>query len=157
MSNQSETNRKQNYVDKSVQGGLVRRVLIHWVYFFGVTAFAFIVLQTLLGDPAVSILERMQDVVREYALLGILTLMLLPAFMLDTIRFSNRFVGPIVRLRRGLRELGETGTTDELRFRETDFWIEVAGEFNRCRSLIETQRCEIEELRKQNRQPATMR
>ena len=57
-------------------------------------------------------------------------LCLFPAFALDTVRFSNRFVGPITRVRRCLRELGTTGETERITFRDDDFWAEMAEEFN---------------------------
>ena len=75
--------------------------------------------------------------------MGVILLALFPAFMLDTIRFSNRFVGPIARLRRHLRQLGN-GETDRCQFRENDYWAEMAGEFNDVAVLVETQREEIE-------------
>jgi aconitase B len=73
-------------------------------------------------------------------------LTLMPAFLLDVVRFSNRFAGPIVRLRRFLRELGENGEVPPLKFRDDDFWMEIAKEFNVCRERIYRQRMEIERL-----------
>ncbi len=123
--------RKKNFVDGKVQGGLVRRIMCHWLCFFGITAFLFVVMQTMLGDPEMSMAESLATGVREYALLALIILAVLPAFALDTIRFSNRFVGPVFRLRRALRELGEHGTTDTLQFRDNDFWQEIAGDLNK--------------------------
>ena len=123
--------RKKNYVDSGVQGGLVMRIMGHWLCFFGVTAFLFVVLKTMLGDPDTSMPERLSRAVSEYSLLGIIILAILPAFALDTIRFSNRFVGPVVRLRRALRELGDNGATETIQFRDNDFWQEIAADVNR--------------------------
>ena len=141
--------RKKNFVDGNVQGALVRRVFLHWLYFLGVTAFAFVAIKGLLGSPELPIWDRIAASASDYLLLGLILLSLLPAFTLDTIRFSNRFVGPVVRLRRGMRELGEKGTTDLVKFREKDFWSDVAAEFNQCVSRMESQQKEIETLRAQ--------
>lgn len=145
--NKKPAKRNLEFVDRSVQGGLIRRIALHWVYFFFATAFAYILLQTLLTSSNVPLWTRIQQVLQEFALLGILMFSLLPAFMLDTIRFSNRFVGPIVRLRRYLRDLGQTGNAPALKFRERDFWADMANEFNACRDRILRQQQELEQLR----------
>lgn len=122
--------RKINFVDSSVQGALVKRIMIHWLSFFAVTALSFVMLQSLLGNPDVPLTQRISQKVAEFSLLGILMLAILPAFCLDTIRFSNRFVGPILRLRRALNEVNQTGDCDPIKFRDDDFWKEMAHEFN---------------------------
>jgi len=76
-------------------------------------------------------------------------LALFPAFMLDTIRFSNRFVGPIARVRRHLRQLGE-GNTERCSFRDNDFWSELANEFNSVAERVEQLESENASLREQN-------
>ena len=100
-------------------------------------------LQAMLGDPAYSLADRLKSEMGEFVFMGVILLALFPAFMLDTIRFSNRFVGPIARLRRHLRQLGN-GETDRCKFRENDYWAEMAGEFNEVAEMVEKQREEIE-------------
>jgi nitrogen fixation/metabolism regulation signal transduction histidine kinase len=77
--------------------------------------------------------------------MAIVMVSLFPAFMLDTIRFSNRFVGPIGRVRRYLRQLKD-GQTDHCAFRDDDFWSELAVEFNEVADLVESQKQEIARL-----------
>ena len=144
----TRTKRQNNFVDSSVQGALLRRIFSHWVVFFFVTGLSVVALQTLLGDPAKPLVQRFQMEAGEFVLIGIIMLALLPAFMLDTVRFSNRFVGPILRVRRHLRELGSEQTTEPCSFRDNDFWIEMSTEFNRVVDLVEDQKIEIEALRK---------
>ena len=139
--------RKRNYVDAAVQGGLLRRILAHWFIFFVVTAFLVIALQALLGDPSKSLSERLQQEAYEFTFLGIVLLSVFPAFLLDTIRFSNRFVGPIVRVRRQLRELAKDGDTATMKFRDHDFWTDMADEFNEVVILVRRQRQEIDTLK----------
>lgn len=145
----SELKRKQNFVDSSVQGGLVRRIFFHWLVFFFVTALAVLLLKTLLGDPSLPFAARFQAEVREFTLLGIVFVAIFPAFMLDTIRFSNRFVGPIHRLRRHLIELGADGETSEIKFRDHDFWQGLAGEFKIVQDRMKAQQAEIDSLKSQ--------
>jgi hypothetical protein len=139
----SRIQRKQNYVDKHVQGALLQRIFFHWCIFFFVVSMSVVMLQALLGDPAQTLGERLKYELGEFIFLGVILVALFPAFMLDTIRFSNRFVGPIARLRRHLRQLSE-GNTERCKFRENDYWSEMAGEFNGAAELFEKQREELE-------------
>ena len=134
----SSKNRKQNYVDTKVQGSLLRRIIMHWCVFFLVAFVAVVAMQALLGDPAQPMSERISEKSADMAVLGVVLLAIFPAFLLDTIRFSNRFAGPVVRLRRGLREWEENKTTQDLAFRDEDFWIEMANEFNRVKAIVES-------------------
>ena len=142
----SQIKRARKYVDHNVQGGLLTRMAIHWGLFFFTSAFAYIVVQAIVSPNGTSFLQRIQNSLTEFSLLGLLMLTLMPAFLLDVVRFSNRFAGPIVRLRRFLRELGQNGEVPLLKFRDDDFWMEIAKEFNVCRERIYRQRLEIERL-----------
>jgi len=142
----SQIKRARKYVDRNVQGGLLTRMAIHWGVFFFTTAFAYIVVQAIVSPSGASFLQRIQSSLTQFSLLGLLMLTLMPAFLLDVVRFSNRFAGPIVRLRRFLRELGENGEVPPLKFRDDDFWMDVAKEFNVCRERIYRQKMEIERL-----------
>jgi len=142
----SQIKRARKYVDRNVQGGLLTRMAIHWGVFFFTSAFAYIVIQAIVSPNGTSFLQRIQSSITEFSLLGLLMLTLMPAFLLDVVRFSNRFAGPIVRLRRFMRELGENGEVPPLKFRDDDFWMEIANEFNVCRERIYRQRLEIERL-----------
>ncbi len=142
----SQIKRARKYVDRNVQGGLLTRMAIHWGVFFFSSAFAYIVVQAIVSPNGTSFLQRVQNSITEFSLLGLLMLTLMPAFLLDVVRFSNRFAGPVVRLRRFLRELGENGEVPPLKFRDDDFWMEIANEFNVCRERIYRQRMEIERL-----------
>ena len=124
-------NRKQSFVDSHVQGALIRRILMHWLLFFGITVMLIAAMNALGADPSLSLTDRiMTGGSGTMVLFAVVMLCLFPAFALDTIRFSNRFVGPITRVRRCLRELGTTGETERIKFRDNDFWAEMAKEFN---------------------------
>ena len=150
----SKHKRKKNYVDNQVQGALLRRIFSHWFMFFLVSGFTIIMLQTLLGDSNVPIMDRFRYQVGEFTFFGLVMAALFPAFMLDTVRFSNRFVGPIGRLRRHLQQLSR-GDTSECKFRGDDFWAEVAEEFNIVADLVKKQQLEIDRLRQAAGEPAS--
>ncbi|MFN6111683.1 MAG: hypothetical protein ACK493_15060 [Planctomycetota bacterium] len=141
-----QVKRVRRYVDRKVQGGLLVRMAIHWGLFFFTSAFAYVVIQAIASPSGNSFLQRMQSALTVFSLLGLLMLTLVPAFMLDIIRFSNRFAGPMVRLRRFMKELGEVGDAPPLKFRDDDFWSELAKDFNLCRDRIIRQKLEIERL-----------
>lgn len=144
----SQQKRKQNYVDSHVQGSLLRRIIMHWLSFFLVCSLTIVLVQTLIGDPHTPLMDRLSTQFGEFKFFAIVMAALLPAFMLDTIRFSNRFVGPIGRLRRHLRELGD-GTSSKCEFRGSDFWRDMANEFNVVVERIDDQDKRIAELEQQ--------
>jgi hypothetical protein len=106
-------------------------------------------MMALVGEPSVGMLERITSQSGQFVLLGMVMFALLPVFMLDTTRFSNRFVGPIGRLRRHLRELGSDQNTGECSFRDNDFWSGMAEEFNVVAALVSDQQQEINRLKNQ--------
>ena len=141
--------RKQKYVDTHVQGALLRRILMHWVVFFSVAVLTLALMMALVGDPGLEMSKRITSQSGQFILLGSVMLALLPVFMLDTTRFSNRFVGPIGRLRRHLRELGADQNTEPCSFRDNDFWSGMADEFNTVADLVKKQQQEIDRLKSQ--------
>ena len=74
--------------------------------------------------------------------LGVMFLML-PVFLRDTLKMSNRFAGPMYRLRTALAELAETNETKPIKFRTGDYWLEVADDFNKAFG-------KLDELKKEN-------
>ncbi len=103
----------------------------------------------LLGSPEQPVSERINASGSGLVLIAIIMLALFPAFALDTIRFSNRFVGPIARLRRYMRELAAGEPINALTFRDNDFWGDVADEFNVIALKVKDQASEIESLKEQ--------
>jgi hypothetical protein len=62
--------------------------------------------------------------------------LMLPLLMLDIIRVSHRFAGPMIRIRKALRDVAEGKTVEPIRFRFGDFWCDVAEDFNRATARI---------------------
>jgi hypothetical protein len=55
---------------------------------------------------------------------------LLPVFVMDTIKLSHRFAGPIFSLRRAIRSVALGEKPQPLKFRKKDFWHELAQDYN---------------------------
>ncbi len=138
----TQDQRCKKFVDNHVQGALIKRVLLHWVALFFVLGIAILGLKTLMADPGLSPTVRFAQAKGDFLLVAILMFALLPVFILDTIRFSNRFVGPIARFRQGLKDLTQKKNV-RLKFRQGDFWQEMAAEFNAVSQLLENSDVEV--------------
>ena len=52
-------------------------------------------------------------------------------------RVTNRFAGPIFRLRRSMRELADGEHVEPVHLRKGDYWQDVADQFNRVIQRVE--------------------
>jgi nitrogen fixation/metabolism regulation signal transduction histidine kinase len=57
-------------------------------------------------------------------------LFLLPVFVIDAVKLSHRFAGPIFSLKRTIRGVAAGETPRKVKFREGDFWKELADDYN---------------------------
>lgn len=68
------------------------------------------------------------------------TLAFLPLALIDFVRLSNRFAGPMQQLRRTMQELSRGEPVEPIRFRKGDFWHEFAADFN---VLVDRVQCRL--------------
>ena len=66
----------------------------------------------------------------QYAPALVVAALVLPLILFDVVRISNRFVGPVYRLRQSMRRLARGEEVQPIKFREGDFWQTFADEFN---------------------------
>lgn len=121
--------RTKFFVDKSVQGSIAKRVTIHWICFFAIMI-ALQVLTTWMVNPMSTRGELFKMVVQNNGLFLMAVVLLLPSFVFDTVKLSNRFAGPMVRLKNAFQEVAETGELKEIQFRDGDFWMDIAEKYN---------------------------
>jgi methyl-accepting chemotaxis protein len=121
--------RKKTFVDPQVQGALVRRMVLHWVAFVGVSAGVAFCLQVL-SNPFQPVSEHAQQLWWTHGPFLLVLLFMLPVFVVDVIKLSHRFAGPIFRLRRVVRDLAEGKSYEPLKFRDFDYWQALAEDFN---------------------------
>ena len=131
----SENKRNRRFVDAQVQGALVRRTLIHWCVFFAATLVASVILHVL-TQPLLDGGSATQTFLERYGLVFLLLIVMLPVFVIDTIKMSNRFAGPVRRLRTNLMLLAAGEPGELLDFREDDYWQELAQNYNRVRERL---------------------
>ncbi|MBL9165070.1 MAG: hypothetical protein JNL18_20235 [Planctomycetaceae bacterium] len=125
----SHSGRKKTFVDPKVQGALVRRLVLHWCAFIAVAGLVAFCLQVL-SNPFRTMEEHAQQVWWTHGPFLLVLVFLLPVFILDTIKLSHRFAGPIYRLRNTIRSLAKGEEFRPLKFREIDFWQGLAEDFN---------------------------
>lgn len=137
--------RQQLLIDEKVQGALLRRAgfysLACALYFIVILIFA-----EFMSRQDVSLVEAIFGCFTEaiYWLPGLL--LMVPLIAYDMLKQSNRFAGPMFRLRREMQRLIAGESEQPLNFRDDDYWTEMADEFNQLRD-------ELQQLRKAKTQP----
>ncbi len=140
----STNTRGKIYVDRTVQGALARRIMFHWCIFFVLASISLIGLEFFMGNPSLSFEERMGIVWNKYALFFVLMLAVVPSFVYDTVKLSHRFAGPILRLKASLGKLADGDEVQELKFRDGDFWMGIASDFNLVNERINSLQAQLD-------------
>jgi hypothetical protein len=121
--------RKHLFIDPKVQGALVTRVVLYWVVCL-ITVTLMLLCWRIVTGPARLFYMHFDDMWFFYGPALVASTLLLPLVVVDVIRLSNRFAGPMLRLRRSMRELMRGEDVSPLEFRDGDYWQEFAEEFN---------------------------
>lgn len=123
--------RKKRFIDRPVQGALVRRIVLHWLTFFALLVLVLPLWKVMhSGNLTGSFSTLMARGWAETAPAFIILLAMMPIFVWDTVTLSHRFAGPMYRFRKTLQELAARGEAPQVRLRNGDFWQDVAEEFN---------------------------
>ena len=128
--------RKQLFVDPSVQGALMLRTVTYWGFCI-FTLVLMLVAWRLLTGPAQPLTAHLADAWNHYWPAMVASFCLLPILMVDSVRLSNHFAGPMFRLRRAMKQLADGEPVTAVHFREDDYWREFAEDFNRVASRLE--------------------
>jgi hypothetical protein len=121
--------RKKYWIDRQIQGALAIRVALHWLIFSGV-ATALTLMFQYLGSPLAPFSEHVSVIWTNQGPFALVMLMLLPVFLYDTVKLSNRFAGPVLRLRRAMTGIANGEPAERLNFRDNDFWRGMADDYN---------------------------
>jgi hypothetical protein len=125
----AQPRRKKKFIDSRVQGALARRIIVHWLVFLSVALLVSFILQVL-TDPFRPLKAHLQNIWWTHGPFLLVTAFLLPVFIVDTIKLSHRFAGPIFALRRAIREIVQGKPPRKLKFRRKDFWQNLADDYN---------------------------
>lgn len=137
--------RKRIYVDRGVQGGIVARLVVLWVGSTAVATAVWVVMQ-FFADPTGGIDQYLENAGRHIAPLLLAFAVTLPIALLQLLRFTHRFAGPVVRLRRMMKELASGQEVPHLKFRDGDYWPELAEQFNVIAQQLTEARRRVAEL-----------
>lgn len=121
--------RHRLFVDPEVQAALLLRVVTYWMVCLAAVALMLLCRQIVAGPPR-PVFAHLEDLWFRFGPPFFASLVVLPLILMDIIRLSNRFSGPLIRLRRAMRALARGETVSPLRFRQGDFWKSFADEFN---------------------------
>ncbi|MEZ6136865.1 MAG: hypothetical protein R3C53_18375 [Pirellulaceae bacterium] len=128
--------RSKIFIDKTVQGAIAKRIILHWFVFFLLASLSLFTVEYFMGSSNLSMAEHLGVVWSKYAFFFLLMLAIMPTFIYDTMKMSHRFAGPILRLKDSLKNLADGGQTQHLKFRENDFWRELSEDFNRVAERV---------------------
>jgi hypothetical protein len=123
------------FIDREVQGSLMLRTASYWLFCLLSVALMLICWSAYNGPPR-RFVDLATECLHRYGPGLVASLVLLPIVLMDVLRLSNRFVGPVMRLRNALRTLAGGQPAKPLNFRDDDFWRELANDFNQVASRL---------------------
>jgi hypothetical protein len=117
------------FIDRKVQGALVVRTAIYWLFcLFSVSLM--LICWSVFTGPIKPFNVLVAELYHRHGAVLLASLIVLPIAVMDVLRVSNRFVGPVARTRAALAELAAGRTIEPIQFRDDDYWRELAGNLN---------------------------
>ncbi|MHB1034657.1 MAG: hypothetical protein ACYC35_08945 [Pirellulales bacterium] len=132
----SREKRRQLFVDSKVQGSLLLRVVAYWFYCL-LTITLMVLCWRVVTGPARPFYTHFDDMWFHFGPALVASLLLLPLVVIDCVRLSSRFAGPMVRLRNAMHRLAQGEQVQPVHFRKGDFWQEFAEDFNQVLSRLQ--------------------
>ena len=121
--------RRRIFIHGPIQGALISRIALYWLLSMFIQALLIMLLSVGSGS-ADDLYQMTQQFWWHVKLVLVSSLLTLPLLMLDIIKLSHRWVGPIFRLRTAMQALAMGESVQPLTFRAGDFWPDLAGDFN---------------------------
>ena len=116
-------------VDEQLQMGLCRRLLVYscatWLAIFAVP----ICSRMLFTELPFSQLAT--ELVSDFWFPMMMSLLVAPVLLWDSIRFTHRIAGPIHRINRQVKQLADRESVQPIKLRKNDFCHELANDLNR--------------------------
>ena len=142
------TPRKRYLVDSKLQGSLLMRSIGYWCFCVLAIGMVLLLWQVATGPhrPFLSYFS-LHEIVERHGAVVLASVLLLPILLLDVLIITNRFAGPLYRLRRSMRALAAGEHVQPVVFRDGDFWHDVADEFNAVAAYVD-------ELKQEKTKPA---
>lgn len=131
--------RKQVFVDRALQGALVFRTVWYAVACVVLVTLLLLAWRILFG-PARPFYAHLDDMWYFFGPALVAAVCVIPIVIMDMARFSNRFAGPVFRLRGAMRRLANGEPVESIQFRDGDFWKSFAEDFNEVARVVEAAR-----------------
>ena len=125
------TKRLKFLIDQPIQIGLVTRIVFHWALFLlAATLCLPLVRAVIYRDFSTPLNERFSTACTDAGILFCVFLILSPYLIFDTFKLTNRFAGPMYRLRNSISSIAAGEPPRPIEFRKGDYWYDVASQFN---------------------------
>ena len=98
--------RKNLFVDPKVQSALAVRLAVHWALFATIMSIITLSLKWF-ADPFQPLGQLWNTFMAEQWPVLLTMALLLPVFVYDSLKLSNRFAGPIIRFRKSITEIAD--------------------------------------------------
>ncbi len=123
------------FADVRLQGLMIVRMAIYWIFCQIALVGTILAMSSLAEGTGES-----TSMVEMHFIIPALTVstFVFPLFVFDMLVFSNRFTGPIVNLRRKMKQLADNDTCEELSFRKGDYFMDLAQQFNQIREKLQS-------------------
>ena len=121
--------RKQLLIDGGVQLPIMLRIVAYW-FFCLTTVTCALTLARVDAEPDVFFLSQLFHVVVSYWPVYAVMFAGLPIALYDALKLSNRFAGPVYRMKTNLRDFNDGKLYSPVCLREGDFHSELATEIN---------------------------
>lgn len=132
--------RQQSYVNRSLQGQLLRRLATYGLVYF-LWLWHGLFLLDMLNPPQAwesqSFGQCYLNYCRENVRLAICAALILPWFFWDALKLSHRIAGPLERFRVSLEHLTKGESVDPVTLRRDDLLVDYQHAFNRYLAYLE--------------------
>jgi len=132
--------RMKYLVDPPVQWAIGRRILLQWAAFAVCLLMVNVILRTMTEMIVTPFREAFVNSLTSQISVLVILASMLPMLVLDTVKFTNRFAGPMYRLKNAIRCVRHDAAPAPLVFRGGDFWQEVTADFNALSGDIQSLR-----------------
>ncbi len=136
MSQLKKVRRSRFLVDPEVQNAFLRRCALQWGVFLLATFLLTFMIQYYSAPHNDRFLNHIEAFWNQHGLICIVLISLMPVFVMDLTKMTNRFAGPVVRLRAAIRAVSNGQAVTPIRFRKGDFWQELSSEFNLLLAML---------------------
>lgn len=117
----SKRSRKKLFVDYQVQGAILSRIVIYWVFCFLFVSLSMLLVTTL-SNPDVPFWHHLVPLCQRFWPAFLAMTCIVPFVVYDALKVSNRFCGPLSRVVSELDRFNKSGEFDGVQFRDDDFW-----------------------------------